>query len=151
MEAALPATASNDGFRPPEPNPLLLIVAPALFALTALQQYALGRVHVAAAEKLAAEVRGLPRDDFFGYEPLAVKIDTNFDKHPGFRYAEYELRGVPIRVELGPKDLEKNACVLARRDLPGKEAKEMGVPPAGAANRIVAGPTPTSAGEACTA
>ena len=31
-------------------------------------------------------------------------------------------------MELGPKDLAKNACVLARRDLPGKEAKEMGVP-----------------------
>jgi prolyl-tRNA synthetase len=40
-------------------------------------------------------------------------------------------------VELGPKDLEKNACVLARRDLPGKEAKEFGVPLAGAAQRIV--------------
>ena len=44
---------------------------------------------IAAAEKLAAEIRALPRDDFFGYEPIAVKIDTMFDKQPGFRYAEY--------------------------------------------------------------
>ncbi|MGH7225143.1 MAG: proline--tRNA ligase, partial [Gemmataceae bacterium] len=43
---------------------------------------------------------------------------------------------VPVRVELGPKDLAKGACVLARRDLPGKEAKEMGVPLARAAARI---------------
>ena len=39
----------------------------------------------------------------------------------GFKFNEWELKGIPIRVELGPKDLEKNACVLARRDLPGKE------------------------------
>ena len=43
---------------------------------------------------------------------------------------------MPVRVELGPRDLEKNACVLARRDLPGKEAKEMGVPLAAAPARI---------------
>ena len=67
-------------------------------------------------EKLAAELRALPRDDFFGYEPLAVKVDDDFDKQPGFRFAEWELRGVPVRVELGPKDLEKQACVVARRD-----------------------------------
>src|SRR5439155_17969549 len=47
------------------------------------------------------------------------------------------LRGVPVQVELGPKDLAKNACVLKRRDLPGKEAKEFGVPLASATERIV--------------
>jgi prolyl-tRNA synthetase len=41
-----------------------------------------------------------------------------------------------VRVELGPKDLAKNACVLARRDLPGKEAKIMGIPLAEAPQRI---------------
>jgi prolyl-tRNA synthetase len=41
-----------------------------------------------------------------------------------------------VRVELGPKDLEKQACVLGRRDRPGKEGKEFGVPLAGAADRI---------------
>jgi prolyl-tRNA synthetase len=44
---------------------------------------------------------------------------------------------VPLRVELGPKDLATNACVLARRDVPGKEAKEMGVPLAEAPSVIV--------------
>ena len=83
---------------------------------------------IAAAEKLAAELRALPRDEFFGYEPISVKIDTTFDKQPGFRFAEYELRGVPVRVEIGPKDIEKAACVVARRDVPGKEGKQFGVP-----------------------
>jgi prolyl-tRNA synthetase len=68
---------------------------------------------------------------------LVVKIDRDFDKSPGFRFNEWELRGVPVRVELGPKDLEKNACVLARRDLPGKESKQLGVPLAAAPARIV--------------
>jgi prolyl-tRNA synthetase len=91
---------------------------------------------LAAAEKLAAELRGRPRDEFYGYEPLTVKIDQAFDKSPGFRFAEYELQGVPVRVEIGPKDLEKNACVLGRRDVPGKEGKQAGVPLAAAADRI---------------
>jgi prolyl-tRNA synthetase len=91
-----------------------------------------------ACDKLAAALHELPRDDFFGYEPLVVRIDRDFDKSPGFRFNEWELRGVPVRVELGPKDLEKNACVLARRDLPGKQSKEMGVPLAAAPARIAA-------------
>jgi prolyl-tRNA synthetase len=91
---------------------------------------------IAAAEKLATELRALPRDGFFGYEPIRVKVDTDFEKSPGWRFAEHELRGVPVRVELGPKDLEKQSCVLARRDRPGKEGKEMGVPLADAASRI---------------
>jgi len=89
-----------------------------------------------AAVKLAAELRELPREDFFGYEPISVKIDTMFDKQPGFRFAEHELRGVPVRIEIGPKDLEKQACVMGRRDKPGKEGKEFGVPLVGAARRI---------------
>jgi prolyl-tRNA synthetase len=93
---------------------------------------------VAAAEKIAAELRDLPRDDFFGYDPIVVKVDTMFDKQPGYRYAEYEVRGVPVRVEIGPKDLEKSACAVARRDRPGKDGKQFGVPLAGAAAHISA-------------
>src|SRR5947209_5942707 len=91
---------------------------------------------VAAANQLAEELRARPRDEFYGYEPLDVKVDTDFDKSPGFRFNEWELRGVPVRVELGPKDLEKQACVVGRRDRPGKEGKEFGVPLAGAAEHI---------------
>ncbi len=74
----------------------------------------------------------MPRDDFFGYQPLSVKVDTDFQHMPGYRFAEWELRGIPVRVEIGPKDIEKNACVVARRDMPGKEGKTMGVPMEGA-------------------
>ncbi len=91
---------------------------------------------IAAAEKLAAELKALPRDAFFGYEAIGVTIDKTFDKMPGYRYAEYELRGVPVRVEIGPKDLAKDACAVARRDIPGRDGKQFDIPLSGAAGHI---------------
>ncbi len=44
-----------------------------------------------------------------------VKLDDS-DNSPGWKFAEYEMKGVPLRLELGPKDMEKNQCVLVRRD-----------------------------------
>lgn len=44
-----------------------------------------------------------------------VKLDDS-DKMPGWKFSEYEMKGVPIRLEVGPKDIEKNQVVLARRD-----------------------------------
>lgn len=44
-----------------------------------------------------------------------VKIDTS-DKMPGWKFNEYEMKGIPLRVEIGPKDIEKNQAVLVRRD-----------------------------------
>ncbi|MCI9514555.1 MAG: proline--tRNA ligase [Oscillospiraceae bacterium] len=46
---------------------------------------------------------------------VRTKIDLS-DKAPGWKFAEYEMRGVPIRVEIGPKDMEKGQCCIARRD-----------------------------------
>ena len=47
---------------------------------------------------------------------LSVIVDDDESKGPGFKYYEYELAGVCLRMELGPKDLAKGACVLVRRD-----------------------------------
>ncbi|GHU51111.1 proline--tRNA ligase 2 [Clostridia bacterium] len=44
-----------------------------------------------------------------------VKIDDS-DKKPGWKFSEYEMKGVPIRLEIGPRDIEENTVVLARRD-----------------------------------
>ena len=46
---------------------------------------------------------------------LRVKCDDS-DQSNGWKYAEYEMKGVPLRVEIGPKDMEKGQCVIARRD-----------------------------------
>ncbi len=83
---------------------------------------------VGAAQKLAQVLRDLPADPWYGYEPLTVKVDDRDQYQPGYKFNEWETKGVPVRVELGPKDLAQNACVLARRDMPGKESKQMGVP-----------------------
>ncbi len=44
-----------------------------------------------------------------------VKVDDT-DKSPGFKFAEQEMRGIPLRVEIGPKDIEANQAVIVRRD-----------------------------------
>ena len=46
-----------------------------------------------------------------------VRVKGDFsDNSPGWKFAEWEMKGVPLRLEIGPKDLEKNQCVLVRRD-----------------------------------
>ena len=44
-----------------------------------------------------------------------VKLDSS-DKMPGWKFSEYEMKGVPLRLELGPRDLQQNQCVAVRRD-----------------------------------
>jgi prolyl-tRNA synthetase len=47
---------------------------------------------------------------------VRVHLDDRDTQQPGFKYADWEMRGVPLRLELGPKDIEKDQCVLVRRD-----------------------------------
>ncbi|PGZ57042.1 proline--tRNA ligase [Bacillus cereus] len=49
-----------------------------------------------------------------------VKVDVS-NKTPGWKFNEYEMKGIPIRLEVGPKDIEKNQVVLVRRDTKEKE------------------------------
>jgi prolyl-tRNA synthetase len=53
---------------------------------------------------------------------IRVKLDANEETSPGWKYAEWELRGVPLRLEIGPKDLEKGQVFSARRDTREKSA-----------------------------
>ena len=48
-------------------------------------------------------------------EKFRVKADTS-DKMAGWKFSEYEMRGIPLRLEIGPRDIENNSCVLVRRD-----------------------------------
>jgi len=54
---------------------------------------------------------------------IRLKMDNREELTPGFKYNDWEMRGVPLRLEVGPKDLEKNSVALARRDVPGREGK----------------------------
>jgi prolyl-tRNA synthetase len=52
---------------------------------------------------------------------LRVHLDARDNMKPGAKYYEWELRGVPLRLELGPRDVDSNQCVLVRRDTGAKE------------------------------
>jgi prolyl-tRNA synthetase len=56
---------------------------------------------------------------------VTVKLDDNDNSRPGWKFAEYEMKGVPIRIALGLRDLENNTVEVARRDT--KEKKNMGI------------------------
>jgi prolyl-tRNA synthetase len=61
----------------------------------------------AYAQALGDELRGLG---------LKVELDLDDSASPGWKFAEWEMVGVPVRIEVGPKDMEKNQAVLVRRD-----------------------------------
>ncbi len=67
---------------------------------------------------------------------VRVRVDEADNKTPGWKFNYWEMKGVPLRVEIGPRDVAKNAVVLARRDVPGREGKIFGVPVAEAPERI---------------
>jgi prolyl-tRNA synthetase len=59
-----------------------------------------------------------------------LRVDERDGLTPGFKFNDWEMRGVPLRIEVGPKDVEKGSVALARRDRPGKAGKSF-VPQAG--------------------
>ena len=61
---------------------------------------------------------------------VRFKLDDRDNEQFGYKVNEWEVKGIPVRIEVGPKDLEKGTVVLARRDRPGKEGKTF-VPQAG--------------------
>ena len=77
-------------------------IAPVQIAVIPIQQQKEGVLEKAAEvkEKLGA---------------FRVKVDDS-DKSPGWKFSEQEMRGIPIRIELGPKDIAANQCVIVRRD-----------------------------------
>jgi prolyl-tRNA synthetase len=54
---------------------------------------------------------------------IRVKIDDREGLSAGFRFNDWEMRGVPLRVEIGPRDVAKRSVALARRDQPGRQGK----------------------------
>ena len=55
---------------------------------------------------------------------IRVHVDRREGQSPGFKFNDWEMRGVPVRVEIGPKDVQNNNAVLARRDVSGREGKQ---------------------------
>lgn len=79
-------------------------IAPTQVMIIPIQQQKEGVLEIANKVKKQLSAAG-----------LSVKLDDS-DKRPGWKFAEEEMRGIPLRVEIGPKDIEKRQCVLVRRD-----------------------------------
>jgi prolyl-tRNA synthetase len=70
-------------------------------------------------EKISIVANNLIED--FKKRSISVKHDNRTTQKPGFKFAEWELKGVPVRIAIGPKDLENGTFEIARRDTLSKE------------------------------
>uniref|UniRef100_A0A7C8Z0Q7 proline--tRNA ligase n=1 Tax=Opuntia streptacantha TaxID=393608 RepID=A0A7C8Z0Q7_OPUST len=58
---------------------------------------------------------------------VKVKLDDSEQRTPGWKFNFWEMKGVPIRIEIGPRDVSNRSLVISRRDIPGKQGKVFGV------------------------
>lgn len=79
---------------------------------------------LAEADRLAQELGG-----------FRVYIDRREEVTPGYKFNDWEMRGVPLRLEIGPRDVAQGTVVLARRDMPGRGGK-LTVPRTGLSEQV---------------
>ncbi|KAI8540392.1 hypothetical protein RHMOL_Rhmol09G0260200 [Rhododendron molle] len=58
---------------------------------------------------------------------IKVKIDDTDQRTPGWKFNFWEMKGVPLRIEIGPRDVSSGSVVISRRDVPGKQGKVFGI------------------------
>ncbi len=111
MGALIMAHSDDQGLvLPPKMAPIQVVIVP-IFK---------GDEQLAILDSKVAEITKLLRD-----KGITVKYDNRKTHKPGWKFAEYELKGVPIRMAIGPRDLENNVVELARRDT--KEKKSVAI------------------------
>jgi prolyl-tRNA synthetase len=88
---------------PPNMAPIQAVIVPILFEDTKEKI-------ILAAEEIKSSLRG-----------ISVELDSREEYSPGWKFNQWELKGVPLRIEIGPKDLEKKQAVIVRRDTGEKE------------------------------
>ncbi len=108
LMGALVMTHSDDNglVLPPNLAPIQVVIVPIFRSDEELDKVS------EAANALVTELRKIG---------VSVKYDNRTNVKPGYKFNEYELKGVPVRVAIGPKDLENNTFEIARRDLLTKE------------------------------
>jgi len=113
LMGALIMTHSDDQglVLPPNLAPIQVVIVPIYKTDEQLAQI------TEAVNELTAKLRKLK---------ITVKFDDRTTQKPGFKFAEWELKGVPIRIAVGPKDLENGTFEVARRDNLTKEVVEAG-------------------------
>ncbi|HZB14108.1 MAG TPA: proline--tRNA ligase [Chryseolinea sp.] len=111
MGALIMAHSDDDGLvLPPKLAPIHVVVVPIFRTEEELSKV------TAAIEPILKSLRQL------GY---AVKFDNRDTHKPGFKFAEWELKGVPVRLAIGPRDLENGTVEVARRDTKTKETRKL--------------------------
>lgn len=119
MGALIMAHSDDQGLvLPPKLAPIHVVVVPIYKTEEELDR--IGEL----ANKLTAELKS---------HDITVKFDHRDTHRPGFKFAEWELKGVPLRIAIGARDMENGTVELARRDNQSKET----VPQEGLANRIL--------------
>ena len=107
MGALITAHSANNGLvLPPKLAPIQVVMVPIYKGEEQRLQV------VARLEEMAKELRA---------KGVSVKVDGRDNVRSGFKFAEYELKGVPVRLALGPRDMENGTIELARRDTLSKE------------------------------
>lgn len=103
LMGALVMTHSDDAglVLPPKLAPIEVVIVPIYKGQEQMDEI------VAKCKEIESELRDAG---------IRVKLDADDSKRSGWKFAEYELKGVPLRLAVGPRDLEKNSCELARRD-----------------------------------
>jgi len=100
--ALIMAHSDNNGLvLPPRVAPIQVVIVPIYRGNEELPPIA------EAANKIKDELLSLG---------IAVKFDDRDTQKPGWKFAEYELKGVPVRIAIGPRDIENRTVELARRD-----------------------------------
>ena len=118
MGALIMAHSDNNGLvLPPKLAPIQVVLIPIYKGEEQMRQI------VERLRTIAEELKS---------KGLSVKIDDRDNVRSGFKFAEYELKGVPVRLALGPRDLENGTIELVRRDTLEKET----IPQAGLTDRV---------------
>ena len=105
--ATIMAHGDNRGLKlPPKVAPIQVVVVPVM-----MKKEGVVEKTTEVYEKLKQEFR--------------AEIDLRENYTPGYKFNDWELRGVPIRIELGPRDIENNVCVIVRRDTLEKETIDL--------------------------
>ncbi|CAL5204628.1 unnamed protein product [Lathyrus oleraceus] len=78
-------------------------------------------------EKMAVLNAALSVKEALKNSGVKVKLDDSDQRTPGWKFNFWEMKGVPLRIEIGPRDVSSGSVVISRRDIPGKQGKVFGI------------------------
>jgi prolyl-tRNA synthetase len=106
--ALVMAHSDDDGLvLPPKLAPIQVVIVP---------------IYKGDEQKRMIDEKVIPLMQDFKAIGVSVKYDDDDSRRPGWKFAEYEMKGVPVRIAIGARDLEKNIAEVARRDTKTKES-----------------------------